>query len=110
MLAETLSQVASYQGRVKSFTYRACNPVFVGRRQHLHVTLTEKRDRATLWAEDDDGVVGMTAEAELYDRLAFPWANGYDAYQAKRRKQSQEPKGGAVLKHDLSIGNLAAKD
>ncbi|KAL5532752.1 hypothetical protein ACEPAF_4526 [Sanghuangporus sanghuang] len=64
MLSETLFH-EGYRGNINSFVYRAFNPVLVGRRQHLRGAFSEEKDSATLWAEDDDGIVGMTARVDL---------------------------------------------
>ncbi|KAL5529613.1 hypothetical protein ACEPAG_5598 [Sanghuangporus baumii] len=64
MLSETLFH-EGYRGNINSFVYRAYNPVLVGRRQHLRGAFGEEKDSVTLWAEDDNGVVGMTAKVDL---------------------------------------------
>ena len=70
MLIENLYE-SGYRGRIDNFEYRAWNPVVVGRRQYLHATLNDDKSKATLWAEDDDGVVGMTGNVDLVDRGLF---------------------------------------
>ncbi|KAL5489912.1 hypothetical protein ACEPAI_4744 [Sanghuangporus weigelae] len=64
MLSEALFH-EGYYGNINSFVYRAYNPVLVGRRQHLRGAFSEEKDSVTLWAEDDEGVVGMTARVDL---------------------------------------------
>jgi G3E family GTPase len=56
--------------KISSFTYRAHNPVLVNRRQHLCGALVDdkepdSRGKAVVWAEDDDGVVGMSGEVKF---------------------------------------------
>jgi hydroxyacyl-ACP dehydratase HTD2-like protein with hotdog domain len=43
-----------------SFAYRARNPMFVDRQQHLHGKYDNDGRNVLVWAVDDDGVVGMT--------------------------------------------------
>ncbi|KAL5511250.1 hypothetical protein ACEPAH_4465 [Sanghuangporus vaninii] len=64
MLSETLPH-GGYRGNINNFVYRAYNPVLVGRGQHLRGAFSEEKDSATLWAEDDDGIVGMMARVDL---------------------------------------------
>jgi hydroxyacyl-ACP dehydratase HTD2-like protein with hotdog domain len=45
--------------RIKSFEYRATNPLIAGRQTMINGVWTEK-DRAQLWCVDEQGVVGMT--------------------------------------------------
>ena len=85
MLIEALYHEAyAHSGRIDNFIYRARNPTLVGRRQHIRGAInvstgdnsktdlkgsdggTEKAT-ATLWTEDDDGVVGMTGSVDLLD-------------------------------------------
>ena len=94
MLVEALLAPSSIGGgasltsnrRIASFTYRAINPVLVNRQQHLcgaivpsaHPVLTSVKENETsraapthsrkafVWAEDDDGVVGMAGVVNLY--------------------------------------------
>ena len=67
MLIEGLfhPSAGAFTGRLAHYTYRARNPVLVGRRQHVRGAMSETGDSAVLWAEDDDGVVGMTGEVKL---------------------------------------------
>lgn len=51
--------------RLSHFSYRAQNPVLVGRMQHVRGAFRSDGKSAVLWAEDDDGVVGMTGEVKL---------------------------------------------
>ncbi|KAI5123365.1 hypothetical protein M0805_001786 [Coniferiporia weirii] len=67
MLVEALFHKA-YAGRIDNFVYRARNPVFVGRRQHVCGALSPGGGSAALWAEDDDGVVSMTGTVDLLDQ------------------------------------------
>ncbi|EJD02316.1 uncharacterized protein FOMMEDRAFT_157536 [Fomitiporia mediterranea MF3/22] len=64
MLVEALLH-NGYQGRINDFEYRARNPVYVDRIQHIRGAIDADESKATLWAEDDDGVVGMTGSVEL---------------------------------------------
>ena len=64
MLSEALFH-EGYRGDIRKFVYRAYNPVIVGKRQHLRGAFSKEEDSATLWAEDDGGVVGMTAKVDL---------------------------------------------
>ena len=48
-----------------SFDYRARNPAFVNKRQHLRGTFDETGRTAFVWSEDDAGVVGMTGTLEF---------------------------------------------
>lgn len=52
-------------GHLTQYSYRAQNPVLVGRPQHVRGALASDGKSAVLWAEDDDGVVGMTGEVKL---------------------------------------------
>jgi hydroxyacyl-ACP dehydratase HTD2-like protein with hotdog domain len=45
--------------QIKSFEYRAVNPVIVNRQCNIHGSW-ESPNSVILWAQDDDGVVGMT--------------------------------------------------
>ena len=56
-----------YKGRLNSFEYRARNPVVVGKMQHIYGALSERKNSAVVWAEDDDGVVGMTGNIAIAD-------------------------------------------
>lgn len=69
--------------RVASFTYRAINPVIVNRQQHLCGSLvpvthpilssvkedasdvSQTAEKAFVWAEDDEGTVGMIGVVNL---------------------------------------------
>ncbi|KAH8116973.1 hypothetical protein DFH11DRAFT_1505841 [Phellopilus nigrolimitatus] len=68
MLVEALFH-EGYKGGIDNFVYRARNPVVVGRRQHVRGAFDVERAEATLWAEDDDGVVGMTGTVDLLPEL-----------------------------------------
>ena len=67
MLVEALyhPSAGACESRLLHFSYRAQNPVLVGRRQHVRGALASDGKSAVLWAEDDDGVVGMTGEVKL---------------------------------------------
>ena len=91
MLVEALLAPSSIGGgsslvaskKLASFTYRAVNPVIVNRQQHLCGALISSEDpiltsikeekmeglvdaeKVLVWAEDDEGVVGMTGVANL---------------------------------------------
>ncbi|EJD02294.1 uncharacterized protein FOMMEDRAFT_21048 [Fomitiporia mediterranea MF3/22] len=69
MLVEALYH-EGYSGRIDNFVYRARNPTLVNRRQHLRGAFSLNGDSAILWAEDDDGVVGMTGTVDLLDPVS----------------------------------------
>ena len=64
MLIEVLLH-NGYAGQINNFEYRARNPVYVDRQQHVCAAIDVDNSRATLWVEDDDGVVGMTGSVDL---------------------------------------------
>ncbi|THH12025.1 hypothetical protein EW145_g260 [Phellinidium pouzarii] len=66
MLVEALFH-SGYNGRIDNFVYRAHNPVLVGRQQYVRGARSASGDNATVWAEDDDGVVGMSGTVDLLD-------------------------------------------
>lgn len=45
--------------RIRTFEYRATNPLIAGRQVTINGTWTDK-DKAKLWCVDETGVVGMT--------------------------------------------------
>jgi hydroxyacyl-ACP dehydratase HTD2-like protein with hotdog domain len=50
----------------RSFTYRARNPMVVGRRQTINAVRKDvNKDFVHVWCQDDDGVVGMTGRVEI---------------------------------------------
>jgi hydroxyacyl-ACP dehydratase HTD2-like protein with hotdog domain len=51
------------RARLRTFTYRAHNPMFVNRAARIHGAIVSK-DKAELWCESD-GVVGMTAMVQF---------------------------------------------
>lgn len=53
--------------RLSNFEYRAVNPVIVSRRQTIRGAFDDSRRSATLWAVDDDGVIGMTGKVDITD-------------------------------------------
>ncbi|KAL5532734.1 hypothetical protein ACEPAF_4508 [Sanghuangporus sanghuang] len=64
MLVEALLH-NGYKGRINNFEYRARNPVYVDRNQHIHGAIDANKGKGMLWTEDDDGVVGMTGSVDL---------------------------------------------
>ncbi|TDL24774.1 hypothetical protein BD410DRAFT_785482 [Rickenella mellea] len=56
--------------RFSNFEYRAQNPMIVGRRQTIHGAFEDGKKSATVWAADDDGVVGMTGKVGIVDPSA----------------------------------------
>lgn len=45
--------------QLRTFEYRARNPVIVNRNSTIHAALTDE-NKAEMWCTDDDGIVGMT--------------------------------------------------
>ncbi|KAF5377061.1 hypothetical protein D9757_007746 [Collybiopsis confluens] len=64
MLLET---VADHDPKlhIRSFEYRAINPLLVGRSHTIHGKYSENRDSVQLWCVDSGGIVGMTGKADL---------------------------------------------
>jgi hydroxyacyl-ACP dehydratase HTD2-like protein with hotdog domain len=58
MLLETAA-FSKQDIRIKTFEYRATNPLIAGRQTTINGVWTDK-DKAQLWCVDEEGVVGMT--------------------------------------------------
>jgi len=65
MLLEAFQHMTRYGGNIVGFEYRAQNPVIVGRVQHILGDYDETGQKFTIWAQDNDGVVGMTSIISL---------------------------------------------
>ncbi|KAG2157163.1 hypothetical protein DEU56DRAFT_722641 [Suillus clintonianus] len=50
--------------QLRNFTYRAHNPIFVNSAATIHGAIVAK-DKAELWCENDEGVVGMTGVVQF---------------------------------------------
>lgn len=59
MMLEAFQHMTGYQGKIKSFQYRAQNPVTVGEKQQIFVGLREGNQHF-VWAQSEGGIVGMT--------------------------------------------------
>ncbi|KAF8530107.1 hypothetical protein BU17DRAFT_78676 [Hysterangium stoloniferum] len=64
MLLEVLENNRPQDLQISTFEYKATNPLFIDRRITIHGNWLNKHD-AELWAQTDDGVVGMTGKASL---------------------------------------------
>jgi len=63
MLLETL-RFHKPDAQLKSFEYRAVNPLVVGKSVTMHGA-TDAAGSVQLWAQDSDGVVGMMGKVTL---------------------------------------------
>ncbi|KAG1753443.1 hypothetical protein EDB19DRAFT_1845048 [Suillus lakei] len=52
------------RAQLRTFTYRAHNPIFVNCAATIHGAVVAK-DKAELWCENDEGVVGMTGTVQF---------------------------------------------
>ena len=64
MLLETL-EFHYRRTRLASFEYRAINPLVVNQAITIHGAVAENGELVRLWAENDEGVVGMTGIVRL---------------------------------------------
>lgn len=65
LLESFMNNGKAVEGKPITFEYRARNPVFVDKQQHLKGKFSPNGDSVFVWAEDDRGVVGMTGTLVL---------------------------------------------